>query len=452
MIRNLTLAKAAASFGGTLFYPDCHFSAVSTDSRTLQPGQLFVALRGENFDGHRFVASVAGAACGLVVERVDKALSLPQWVVPDTTVALGQLAQMARGDFAGKLVAVTGSSGKTTVKEMLAAILGTIAPVLATSGNLNNHIGVPLTLLRLATEHRFAVIEMGTSGPGEIAYLTGIARPDIALVNNVMPAHMAGLGSEAAIADEKGEIYRNLPADGTAVLNLDQPWVGQWQSRLPCSNRLTYSMVQADADFRATAISADHEGCCGFVLQTPQGSVPVQLGLPGRHNVANALAAAACAFAAGAKPAQIAEGLQRVRAVKGRMQYRRGIGGARIIDDTYNANPGSMRAAIDALALLPQPRFLVLGDMAELGADEQRLHSEVGAYAASSGIDHLYAVGPLGVSTVAGFGQRGRHFASKAALVEALTTDIGSTANVLVKGSRSAGMEDIVNRLSKGEN
>ncbi len=452
MIRALTLAKAAANFGGTLFYPDCHFQAVSTDSRSLNKGDLFVALQGEHFDAHQFIGKAAQKACGLVVERADKQLDIPQWVVSDTTIALGQLAQLARRDFTGVLVAVTGSSGKTTVKEMIAAILRGLAPVLATRGNLNNHIGVPLTLLQLQADQRFAVVEMGTSAPGEIAYLTDMAGPDIALVNNVMPAHMAGFGTEAAIAEEKGQIYRGLSARGTAVLNLDQPHVDAWQSHLPCSSRLSYSLEATDADFTASEIGVDDKGCYRFVMDTPAGPVPVQMGLPGKHNIANALGAAACAFAAGANPQQIASGLASVQPVKGRMQYRRGFAGARIIDDSYNANPGSMRAAIDVLASLPSPRFLVLGDMAELGPDEGRLHQEMGAYAADSGVDRLYAVGPLSAHTVSRFGSGGRHFDDKAALVHALEADIDSGTTVLVKGSRSAGMEEIVHLLSEGDN
>ena len=230
-VRELTLSQAAVAYGGTLLYPDCRFSRVSTDSRTLAAGELFVALRGDNYDAHLFLKEVADKACGLVVQYPDKQLNKPQWVVPDTVLALGQLAKLAREQFDGPLIALTGSSGKTTVKEMLTPILGCVAPVLATRGNLNNHIGVPKTLLALEKEHRYAVLEMGASGPGEIAYLVSLARPTVALVNNVMPAHVEGFGSLAGVAAAKGEIYGGLGPKGTAVINLDEPWARDWRRR-----------------------------------------------------------------------------------------------------------------------------------------------------------------------------------------------------------------------------
>ncbi len=451
-IRDLTLSQAAQSFGGTLLYPDCRFNAVSTDTRTLRRGDLFIALRGARFDGHDFLTQAAQSACGIVVQQPDKSIALPQWVVPDTLVALGQLASLGREQFSGPVIAITGSSGKTSVKEMVAAILNDCGPTLATRGNLNNHIGVPLTLLRLEAQHRYAVIEMGASAAGEIAYACGIARPTVALVNNVMPAHVEGFGSLAGVARAKGEIYRGLSAEGTAVLNLDEPWVSEWQATLPCVNTLTFSVASDEADLRVAEVTFDSKGCAAFTLLTASGSVPVKLRISGRHNLANALAASACALAAGASLENISAGLQQVMPVHGRMEFKSGSSGARIIDDSYNANPGSVCAAIDTLAEFAGERLLVLGDMAELGAGAAQMHRDVGAYAREKGIDRLLAVGPWSLHTVAGFGANGTHFSDKAALIKTLVAALGTDATVLIKGSRSAGMEEVVQAITAEEN
>lgn len=452
-VRTLTLSAAAAAFGGTLMYPDCRFQRVSTDTRLLRPGDLFVALRGARFDAHDFLAeAVAQQACGLVVDRAAKHLQLPQWIVPDTAAALGQLASLARDQFAGPVIAVTGSSGKTTVKEMTAAILRGIGPVLATRGNLNNHIGLPLTLLGCEPEHRFAVLEMGASAAGEIAWLCQIARPTVALITNVLPAHVAGFGSLAGVAAAKGEIYAALGAKGTAVLNLDidSRWLSGWRDTLPCLKVITFSLDRPEADVGAAAIALDAEGCASFTLRTPLGEIPVRLQVPGRHNVANALAAAACALAAGADLDAVAAGLRAVLPAPGRMQTRRGRNGSRVIDDSYNANPGSVKAAVDALAGFSGRRLLVLGDMAELGVDAAALHREVGAYAAARGIDALYACGPLSALAAAAFGAGGRTFPDKDELARTLVDVLAPDTTVLVKGSRSAGMEAVARRLDAG--
>lgn len=453
-VRTLTLSDAATAYGGTLMYPDCDFQSVSTDTRALRRGELFVALSGERFDAHQFLDSAARQACGLVVARADKNLRIPQWVVPDTVLALGQLAALARNQFSGPVIAVTGSSGKTTVKEMLAAILRGTGPVLATRGNLNNHIGVPLTLLGLQSDHKSAVVEMGASAAGEIAYLCGLARPSVAVVTNVLPAHVEGFGSLAGVASAKGEIYSGLDAGGTAVLNLDEPWLDQWRGQLSCLNSVTFSMSQQAADFTAIDVKLDAAGCPAFTLVTPQGSVAVQLRIPGRHNIANGLAAAACALSAGANLEQIAEGLRAELSASGRMQVRREPGGARIIDDTYNANPGSVKAAIDTLNSFPGKRVLVLGDMAELGADRELLHREVGRYAAEHDIDLLLSCGPLSALAAREFEsicgpETACSFDDKRALAEKLRSVLGASGEctVLVKGSRSASMEDVIKHL-----
>lgn len=450
-VSDLTLSQAAVVYGGTLLYPDCRFSRVSTDSRSLAPGDLFVALRGESFDAHLFLQQVAGRASGLVVQYPDKQLNVPQWVVPDTILALGQLAVLARQQFDGTLLAITGSSGKTTVKEMLASILACSAPVLATQGNLNNHIGVPKTLLALEAEHRFAVLELGASAPGEISYLASLARPDIAVVLNVLPAHVEGFGSLAGVAAAKGEIYRSLEASGIAVLNLDEPWLEQWQKTLPCLETVTFSLDKTDADVHASAIRLDVQGCAAFVLhirdREREQQLPVQLRIPGRHNVNNALAAAGCAVAAGLEITTIAAGLESVSAVAGRMENKAGVNGCQVIDDSYNANPGSVKAAIDVLAGLDGRRILVLGDMAELGADADKLHYQVGEYASEQGLDLLLACGDLCAHAVAGFGEGGRLCKDKAALVESLQSELTTGVTMLVKGSRSAGMDEVVEQI-----
>ena len=445
MMRTLTLSAAAQEFGGTLMYPDCGFDAVSTDSRHLVEGELFVALRGPRFDAHQFLPEVATRACGMVVERPARDINVPQWVVPNTTVALGQLAALNRRSFFGPLLAVTGSSGKTTVKEMIASILGESGAVLATRGNLNNQIGVPLTLLQLNARHRYAVIEMGASGPGEIEYLCSLARPDVVLVNNVLPAHVEGFGSLEGVARAKGEIYRGVAPEGTAVINLDEPWAQGWRTSASAAV-LTYSLQSDSADFCARDL-VNEQGCFRFVLVTPAGDVAVTLSLGGRHNVANALAAAACAYAAGAGLETIAAGLEKVQPVSGRL-YRHGLpGGGVVLDDTYNANPGSVKAAVDALLALPGRHILVLGDMGELGDDEARLHGEVGRYAAQQGVEHLLATGPLSLNSVREFGAGGEHFDSKEALVEQLRALLTPESVVLVKGSRFMAMETVVQQI-----
>jgi UDP-N-acetylmuramoyl-tripeptide--D-alanyl-D-alanine ligase len=447
VIGRLTLSQAAIAYGGTLLYPDCEFSSVSTDSRTLVEGELFVALQGGNFDGHDFLTEVATRACGLVVSEPDKMINLPQWVVADTTVALGQLARLNRNRFEGVLVALTGSAGKTTVKEMIARILGLCGPTLATRGNLNNHIGVPKTLFELNDQHRYAVVEMGASGPGEIAYLGQIAKPDVVLVNNVMPAHLEGFGSEAMIAETKGAIYRSVKQLGTAVINLDESWAYKWQGMCQCATVLGYSLEDSSADIGVDGdVELAGEGS-RFVLRVNGQSRELFLPVPGRHNIANALAAAACAHASGASLDSIVAGLESMQSVKGRGQILPGLMDSQVIDDTYNANPGSVKAAIDVLAERVGKRILVLGDMAELGSMTTKGHRDTGLYAREKGIDQLFVIGRYGEHSARGFGPDTRIFDSRDALVAALKSELDSQTTVLVKGSRSSAMEKIVEQI-----
>lgn len=447
MFKALHLSEVAAVLEGRLLGVDAAFDSVGTDSRAIRPGQLFVALVGPRFDGHAFLAEVAGkGAVAALVERQVPDVVLPQLLVADTRQALGRLGAFNRQAYQGPLAAVTGSSGKTTVKEMLASILRTRGPVLATRGNLNNELGVPLTLLELAPEHAGAVIELGASRVGEIAYTVGLTRPQVAIITNAGTAHVGEFGGPEKIVEAKGEILEGLPADGVAVLNRDDSAFAVWQQRAAGQRVLSFALNDAAADFRARDIQRDARGCPSFVLLGPAGETPVQLNLLGRHNVANALAAAAAAHALGVPLVGIREGLESLQPVKGRAVSRLAPNGVRVIDDSYNANPVSVCAAIDILAGFSGRTVLVLGDMGELGDWAEEGHRQVGAYAAGK-IDSLYAVGPLMAHAVAAFGNQGRHFADQAGLLEALRCEQDSNTTILIKGSRSAAMDKIVSAL-----
>lgn len=451
MICEMRLSDAAIRFGGTLLNPDCMFSTVAIDSCKTEYGDLFVALIGERLDAHDFLYQVADKACGLVVSTADKSLPLPQWVVPDTTVALGQLALLQREQYSGVVVAITGSTGKTSVKEMVASIFASCGSVHATKGNFNNHVGVPLTFLAMEGNTDFAVIEMGASGPGEIEYLCSIAKPHIALINNVQQAHLEGFGSVEGIAAAKGEIYAGLSDEGIAVLNIDQLWLEQWRALIGDKPCVTFSAETADADVSASEVHVLANGCCHFVLHTPVGQGSVSLTIPGRHAVSNALAASACAIAAGATLQQIIAGLEAVRAPARRLEVKTLPSGAHIIDDTYNASPASVRAAIDVLAASPGRRVMVFGDMAELGADADALHEQIGAYALAAGIDALYTVGRLSAAASAVF--NGQHFADAELLKRPLVEEAKCRElTLLVKGSRSAKMDLVVDMLMAEKN
>lgn len=449
------LSALATALSAELQGDDRWVQGVSTDTRSVQVGDLFVALKGPNFDAHAFVeqAQQRGAVAAVVERPLD--VNLPQLVVADTRLALGRLAQYNRRFFQGTLFAVTGSSGKTTVKEMLAAINAQRGATLATQGNLNNDIGVPLTLLRLAPEHRYAVIEMGASGPGEIAYSTALARPDVALLNNAFGAHLEGFGSLLGVVNAKAEIFAGLAAQGTAIVNLDDAHASVWLERLAAQPTLTFSTHNAAADVYASQVIQQANGCYRFALHYQQQQVAVELALLGVHNVANALAAAAAALADNASLDVIATGLGQCKAVAGRMCPIQLSAQTLLIDDSYNANPGAAMAAIDALVRLPGESVLVLGDMGELGADEVEQHRLVGTYAAEQGVQRLFTCGKLSQATTEGYlaagGQDGRHLANKQALIELIDSLPEQPRSVLVKGSRSASMEQVVSGLTDGE-
>lgn len=448
MMAALSIRAIAGALQADYAGPDLSVGGVATDSRRINAGDLYVALRGERFDGHEFIAAVAarGAAAAVVARPV--ASLLPQLTVADTREALGLVARINRRAFTGPLVGVTGSAGKTTCKEMLAAILGHCGPVLATEGNLNNEIGVPLTLLRLALEHRYAVVEMGAARAGDITYLCRFAEPDVALVTGALPAHLEGFGSLDTIAATKGELFAGLRAQGVAVINADDVYAPQWRRQAGDRKVVTFGL-QAGADVGARALALGAAGT-RFTLVCAQGEAEIELGLLGLHNVRNALGAAAAALAAGASLAAVSAGLAAVRPVPGRLQARTGSAGGTVIDDSYNANPGAVRAAIDVLASLPGRRRLILGNMAELGAGAETLHREVARYAAQRGIEEFWSVGPWAAAMCAEFAPAdaaaARAFADNAELIAALDSAAAAPAT-LVKGSRSAGMETIVAAL-----
>ncbi len=452
----INLTDAASQYGGTLLNPGGGFSKVCIDSRVISPGDLFVAISGKNFDGHNFIGQVRNIASGLVVEKADKDSDIPQWVVPDTTAALGDLARLRVNQFAGIMIALTGSSGKTSVKQGIAAILSQAFRVHATRGNLNNHFGVPLTLLEMGTEIDIAVVEMGASAVGEIDYLSSIACPDIALVNNAQAAHIEGFGSREAIAHAKAEIYQNLKPDGIAIVNLDQPWVSQWLDIIGHRQHYSFSVSDPAANFYAADIAEFDQGkfcfrlCINGVYSDDLSQV-VRLNLAGLHSVSNALAAAACASAAGATIDQVVAGLEALQPVAGRLQYHHLSDYLTVIDDSYNANPDSFKMAIDVLSRAPGYKVLVMGDMGELGKYTQEMHSEVGRYIQHSEVDSLYTVGTNSVhaSEIAG----GQHFSNQGLLIAALEQQLRqlkiskTKVTVTIKGSRGAAMESVVNHI-----
>lgn len=448
MLKALRLSELLAVLDARLVGADAAFTAVSTDSRKIEPGQLFIALTGPNFDGHDYLAAVAAkGAVAALVEREVSDVELPQLVVADARVALGQLGALNRQAYQGPLAAVTGSSGKTTVKEMLASILraGLGGPVLATRGNLNNDLGAPLTLLELAPQHVAAVIELGANHVGEIAYTVGLTQPQVAIITNAGSAHVGEFGGPDKIIEAKGEILEGLPASGTAILNLDDKAFAVWQQRNGSRSVLSFALRNSAADFYTCELSRDARGCVAFTLQSPAGSARIQLNLLGEHNVANALAAAAAAHALNVPLVGIQAGLESLQPVKGRAVAQLATSGARVIDDTYNANPISMCAAVDILAGFSGRTVLVLGDMGELGEWAEQGHRDVGAYAAGK-VDTLCAVGPLMAHAVAAFGPQGHHFADQASLIAAVLHE-SAGSSILIKGSRSAAMENVVAAL-----
>lgn len=453
MMRDFTLGEAAEWFG--LAEPsgasEVVCRGVSTDTRAISTGDLFVALRGERFDGHRFVAEAKRA--GAVAAVVDVAVAdagIPQLVVPDTIDALATLAAAQRNESRARFVAITGSSGKTTVREMTGAILGAGGSVLVTRGNLNNHIGVPLTLFRLTPEHRFGVIELGASGVGEIAHTVAITRPHVAILTNAGQAHLEGFGGYEKVVQAKGEIIDGVASDGVVVLNRDDPAFEIWRERAGTKRVIAVSAAghpEADYRYRQLQVQADGQT---FIAEGPLGwQQTVHLGLYGEHNAANALLAIAAARELGAGDDAIDRGLSGLRPVKGRLQVIHLSDQTRLVDDSYNANPASMRAALKFLGSLPGYRIAVLGAMAELGGEAEQLHREIGEFARRQGVDRLLAVGPEGGAYRQGFGEGCDICASHEEAVSRLRAVNDSPLSILVKGSRSSAMDQVVEGLQE---
>lgn len=445
---NSTLATLQSAVPGARMTADAAFDGVSTDSRSVGAGNLFVALRGERFDAHDFLPQVAQhQVAAVVAEAVPQGLTVPALIVPDTRVALGQIAHYWRQQFKMPLIGVTGSNGKTTVKEMIAAILEAACGVdnyLATRGNFNNDIGVPLTLMRLQKTCKAAVIELGMNHPGEIAVLSAIAEPTVGLVNNAQREHQEFMASVEAVARENGAVLAGLPADGIAVFPADDEFTPLWRQLAAQRKVLTFGFSD-DADVRcsysANAFGSDMEITAGRQQFT------VALAAAGVHNVRNALAAIACTLAIGIATDAIARGLQTFAPVSGRLQRKPAANGALVIDDTYNANPDSVRAAIDVLAQMSAPRILVLGEMGEVGDDGRQYHEEIGAYARAKSIEYVLTLGDLTRHTASAFGAGATHYGSVEELNNALAEIFTADATVLVKGSRFMKMERVVQHL-----
>lgn len=447
MIQLSTIAKAV---NGKLLGEDVEIQSIGTDSRVIISNQLFVAIKGENFDGNQFAEAAIGQGAAAVLVSHAQTLARPAVVVGDTRLALGQLAQFWRNQFEMPLIAITGSNGKTTTKEMLSAILVAatkdLTKVHATVGNLNNDIGMPLTLLKMRKEHAYAVIEMGMNHLGEIDYLTKIAQPTVVLIINAGTAHIGELGSRDNIAKAKGEIFNGLSENGIAVINADDAFFGYWQALTIGKKVLTFSLNKV-ADVSAKYQEID--GLSHVELTTPTGKIDFKLNVLGKHNIANALAASAAAVALGVSNQDIANGLQNMQAVRSRLQRKAGLNGVLLIDDTYNANPDSMKAAIDVLAAMDGSRIFVMGDMGELGADAATMHAEIGLYAKQNGVKNLLAFGALSIHAANAFGAGAQHFSALEDVIINTKKLMQTHTTVLVKGSRFMKMERVVEPLTQ---
>ena len=452
MIGSFSLHQVATKLGGKAIGADVEFNSVSIDTRSLQKGDLFVAIKGPSFDGHKFTDTALENDAKALVVSESVSTELPSIQVSNTREALGQIAGLNRDVFQGGVLAITGSAGKTTVKEMAASILSQKGQVLATRGNFNNEIGVPLTLLRIDSTDDFAVMELGASSIGEIAYSAALVKPDVAIITNAADAHIEGFGSLNNVVQAKGEIIDGLSELGLAVINADDLNAYKWLQRAGTRPVTTFSLSDKQgADFAARNVVVNSAGACKFTLASPDGEVSVQLEHLGKHNVANALAAAAGTMALGATLEEIKTGLEQAQPVAGRLTSQIGIKGACIIDDTYNANPESLRAAIDVLCRCEGKKVLALGDMAELGDEALRGHTDSAKYALEQGVDELFTVGNLSSHAARVFEERGHSFANQDALIESLINSINQETTVLVKGSRSAHMEQVVRAITSGE-
>jgi UDP-N-acetylmuramoyl-tripeptide--D-alanyl-D-alanine ligase len=441
------LSQAANLLACTLADTDVTFSGITTDSRQVKPGMLFAALPGKTFDGHDYInKAVELGAVGIMVSRGVRA-PVPVLQVEDVLTALGTLARHWRDQCCAKTVGITGSNGKTTVKEMIASILRLSGSVLATDGNFNNELGLPLTLFRLDKSHDYAVIEMGASNPGDIAYLAEIAQPDVGVITNIGPAHLQGFVDIEGVARAKGELFAALPENGTAVMNAAEPWVNLWQG-LNTAKSVQFFNGVVNGENKDHVTARQEADVC--TVSTPGGSFTLQLPLPGEHNLTNALAATAVCLSLGVSLADIKAGLETVKPVSGRLSLQHSNSGWTVIDDTYNANPASLYAALQVLATQNGEPWLVLGDMKELGNDSRKMHAELGDAARLLGVKRLFALGDASEATVTAFGDHAAHFNSRDGLIKALRSELKPGVACLVKGSRSMGMEHVVQAISNG--
>lgn len=440
----MLISEVAELFDQIITGEDCAFRSVSTDTRSLMPGDLFVALKGDNFDGHGYLelAAEKGAVAAIVDRDIDS--SIPTIKVRDTKLALGRLSAHWRKQLDIKMVGLTGSNGKTTVKEMLICILSEVGSVSATAGNFNNDIGLPLTLLKISPENQFGVIEMGANHLGEIAYLTELTSPDVALLNNAAPAHLEGFGSLQGVVDAKGEIFSGLSDSGIAVINRDDDYSDYWASMCDEHKKIFFGL-DTSADVTTLVEPTEYDGT--FILKTASGEIEIQLHVLGLHNLKNALAASAVSIALGVELKVIKKGLEKFQGVNGRLQINYAANDSLVIDDTYNANPASVRAAIDVLSTQKLKTVLVLGDMGELGSDAEQLHTDLGAYAKDKKINTLMTFGKLSSFAANEFGENASSYLEKEKLIKDLNIHLNEKVAVLVKGSRSMHMEDVVTAI-----
>lgn len=447
----VSLQWVAKQVNGKLVGSDTIINAVTTDTRSLRANDLFIALTGPNFDGHEFIQKAIDTSAAALIVSKPVSTSIPHILVGDTRTALGQLAAAVKREVAPRTVAITGSSGKTTVKEMVASILLRRGNVLATAGNFNNDIGVPLTLLRLEHQHEFAVVELGANHLGEIAYTVDLVKPDTATIVNAAASHLEGFGSIFGVARAKSEIFKGLDASGVAIINYDSQFHDYWHGKIKRNKVITFSQNgDAGSDFYAKDVSLGLDGCAAFEMVTSQGSIGVVLNIPGVHNIGNALVAAALSLSVGASLEDVREGLATIAQVKGRLNVKQLTNQIRLLDDTYNANVASVKAGIDLLESFSGHRILVLGDMAELGEKARYYHQEVGEYAKHKGIDNVYSLGVLSQHASQVFQVQGSHFSNIQSLIEKLTLDLQfeqRDITILVKGSRSAKMERVVTAI-----
>ena len=451
MIGTILLSALAEKLGGERFGDDIEVSVLSTDTRAIKKGDTYLALVGENFNGNEFVAEAfSKGAVAAIVSDIGPENSQPLIQVKDTHIALGKIASLSRQKSIAKVIALTGSQGKTTVKEMIGAILNCEGETLITQANLNNTIGVPLTLLQINESHKYAVIEMGADCHGEVEFSATITKPDIALLTNANAAHIEGFGSLQGIVQAKGEIIAPTPEDASIILNADDPSVEQWIQRAGKRNVLLFSEANSSADCYAENIEVAEKGIVSFDLHTPKGEEQITLKVLGRHNVINAAAAALAAQTSGASLASIKTGLESLVPVQSRLNPIIGLRDCCVGEDTYNASLNSFKAAIDVLMFFPEKKILVVGDMKELGTEAEDSHRQVGAYAADAGVEDLWAVGELSKLTAEGFGPSSKSFDSMQELISACKAAANNDVVFLVKGSRGAHMEEVVGELTAG--